>query len=99
MKAELIDYQNVYQNASLGMYGNKIYTTGMTSDPLHGFISVTAIEDSTISYAKTEVHFETYGDATVVNLEILAGMTLAVGVIKNLNVATGKVFANLITRP
>ena len=99
MKNELLGYQDVYQNASLGMYGHKIFVVGETSNPDHNFLCITAIEDSIISYDKAEVAFDTFGDSSVTNLELKAGVILIVGAVKNIAVTGGKIFANLLTRP
>tara|TARA_R110000822_G_scaffold33849_1_gene96142 strand:- start:136 stop:441 length:306 start_codon:yes stop_codon:yes gene_type:complete len=97
--SEIIENSPVYQNASLGIYGHKVFTTGQTSSAAHEFLAITAIEDSVVSYDKADVQFQTYGDDSVTSLSITAGMVLVLGVIKNINVVSGKVLANLITRP
>jgi hypothetical protein len=99
MKTNITQNAVLYRNATLGVYGHKILETGNTPDPLHEFIAVTAIENSSISYVKSDTEFPTYGDATVTALDVTAGLTLILGPIKNLSVISGKVIANLITRP
>tara|TARA_R110000803_G_scaffold97804_3_gene165911 strand:- start:362 stop:661 length:300 start_codon:yes stop_codon:yes gene_type:complete len=99
MKSQIVSISNNFKNACLGIYGHKVLLAGETSNDLHEFVAVTAIEDSVISYNKSVVEFETYGDNSVSSLEIKTGMTLILGSIKNVNVVSGKIFANLLTRP
>ena len=98
-ESQIVEIENNFRNASLGIYGTKILIPGGLSDPKHHFIGITATEDSVIDYVKADVQFPTFGDSSVTSLSILGGMTVCLGVIKNVNVQSGKVIANLITKP
>jgi hypothetical protein len=99
MENSPITSREIYQNATLGVYGKNILAAGATSADGRKYIAVTATEVSVISYDNAIAPEYTYGDASVANLEIAAGMTVILGVIKNVHVISGNVIANLISRP
>ena len=98
MDPNIVDNTLLYRMAASGMLGTKELVTGHTVVPEHEFLVVTALVDSTISYAKANVGFTTYAYATVTDLPIKAGMSVNTGPIKNLTV-TGHVIGNLISVP
>ena len=99
MAADRNENAFIYSNATLGIYGTKVLSSGETSDAAHEFLAVTAVEDSVISYVKSSTTYTTYGDATVTNLSISNGLTLILGTVKTINVVSGKIVANLIDKP
>ena len=99
MKPEILDNIYLRRAALLGFFGTKVIAEGQTSHPDHEFLIVTATAKSVINYEAVDIEFPTYADDVVEGLTLEAGMSVNLGVIKNIEVQSGNVIGNLINRP
>lgn len=91
-----IENQGNYQIAMAGGFGHNVLVTGETSVADRLYFCVYANEDSVISY-ENGLKNTNNGDATVTSLSIEKTETVVLGVVKNINVVSGKVMGHLIS--
>jgi hypothetical protein len=99
-RINLPDYADVYDVASLGLYGHNIIDDGDTSATGKVYNSIQCVATGTISYisAYPNAEIEANTDSTVTALAVTIGNIYTLGCVKNIAVAGGgKIIAHLIS--
>lgn len=87
MAADL-QYTSVFQKVSFGDYGLRVLTTGENSQAAEFFAAIQAVTDCTITF-KSEAEA---GDLNIVNLDLIAGLTIY-GNLTDITMVAGKIIA------